>query len=247
MYHQFMELAGVDITKEPMEVYPTCHYSMGGVRVDPETAAATVPGLFAAGELAAGLHGANRLGGNSLSDILVFGRRAGLYAAKYAQEMTVMPAASADQIEDAAHDLLAPFSAGGGESPYVIQADLQETMQEHVGIYRDEAGMQIALTKIDALAERARSVRAEGSREYNPGWHAAQDLYSMLTVAEVVTRAALERKETRGGHSRTDYPKTDPEWGTVNVVVRKIRGQLTLDREHIPEIPAALKALLEVK
>ena len=247
MYHQFMELAGVDITKEPMEVYPTCHYSMGGVRVDPETEAATVPGLFAAGELAAGLHGANRLGGNSLSDILVFGRRAGLYAAKYAQETNTKAAVSADQIEDAAHALLAPFSAAGGESPYAIQAELQETMQEHVGIYRDEAGMRTALTKIDALEERARAVRAEGAREYNPGWHAAQDVYSMLTVAGVVTRAALERRETRGGHSRTDYPKTDPEWGTVNVVVRKIRGQLTLDRVPIPVMPTELKALLEVK
>ncbi len=247
MYHQFMELAGVDITKEPMEVYPTCHYSMGGVRVDPETEAATVPGLFAAGELAAGLHGANRLGGNSLSDILVFGRRAGLYAAKYAQAMPVTPASSTDQIADAAHDLLAPFSATGGESPYVIQADLQDTMQEHVGIYRDEPGMRTAQQKIGGLKERARRVRAEGAREYNPGWHAARDLYSMLTVAEVVTRAALERTETRGGHSRTDYPKTDPAWGTVNVVVRKIHGELTLERVPIAPLPAELNALLEVK
>ena len=247
MYHQFMELAGVDITKEPMEVYPTCHYSMGGVRVDPETQAATVPGLFAAGELAAGLHGANRLGGNSLTDILVFGRRAGLYAAKYAQEMTALPSVSAHQIDDAARDLLAPFSAAGGENPYAIQADLQETMQEHVGIYRDEAGMRTALTKIDALAKRVRVVRVDGPRAYNPGWHAAQDLYSMLTVAMVVTRAALERTETRGGHSRTDYPKTDPDWGKVNVVARKIHGELTLDRVPIPEMPAELKALLEVK
>jgi len=245
MYHQFMELAGVDITREPMEVYPTCHYSMGGVRVDPETEAGTVPGLFAAGELAAGLHGANRLGGNSLTDILVFGRRAGLYAAQYAR--TAGGAApAAEQIDDAAQDLLAPFAASGGESPYAIQADLQEVMQEHVGIYRDEAGMRAALTKIDALKIRARAVRAEGPREYNPGWHATRDLYSMLTVAEVVTRAALERRETRGGHSRTDYPQTDPEWGRVNVVVRKLRGELVLDRVPIPEMPAELRALLEV-
>jgi len=247
MYHQFMELAGVDITKEPMEVYPTCHYSMGGVRVDPETEAATVPGLFAAGELAAGLHGANRLGGNSLSDILVFGRRAGLYAAKYARELVAALDPTDDQIDDAAHTLLAPFSAAGGESPYAIQTDLQETMQERVGIYRDETGMRAALAEIDALKARARRVRAAGPREYNPGWHATRDLYSMLTVAEVVTRAAIERRETRGGHSRTDFPKTDPEWGTLNVVVRKIHGELTLVRVPIAEIPAELKALLEVK
>ena len=246
MYHQFMELAGVDITKEPMEVYPTCHYSMGGIRVDPETEAGTVPGLFAAGELAAGLHGANRLGGNSLTDILVFGRRAGLYAAEYART-AAGASVSAEHIEDAARDLLAPFSASGGDSPYAIQSDLQEVMQEHVGIYRDDAGMRAALTKIGALKDRARAVRAEGPREYNPGWHATRDLYSMLTVAEVVTRAALERTETRGGHSRTDYPKTDPEWGRVNVVVRKRRGELTLDRVPIPEMPAELRALLEVK
>jgi succinate dehydrogenase / fumarate reductase flavoprotein subunit len=247
MYHQFMELAGVDITKEPMEVYPTCHYSMGGVRVDPETEAGTVPGLFAAGELAAGLHGANRLGGNSLTDILVFGRRAGLHAAQYARTAPGTAAPEADQIDAAAADLLAPFSAAGGESPYAIQTDLQEVMQEHVGIYRDEAGMRTALAEIDALQRRARAVRADGPREYNPGWHATRDLYSMLTVAEVVTRAALERTETRGGHSRTDYPKTGAEWGRVNVVVRKVRGELTLDRVSIPEMPAELRALLEVK
>jgi len=247
MYHQFMELAGVDITKEPMEVYPTCHYSMGGVRVDPETQAATVPGLFAAGELAAGLHGANRLGGNSLSDILVFGRRAGLYAAQYAQEMRAAPAADPAQVDGAARDLVGPFSAAGGESPYAIQADLQEMMQEYVGIYRDEDGMRTALAQIDALTARARGVRAEGPRQYNPGWHAAQDLYSMLTVAAVVTRSAIERRETRGGHSRTDYPQTDPAWGKMSVIARKVDGQLTLDRVPIPEMPAELKALLEVK
>jgi succinate dehydrogenase / fumarate reductase flavoprotein subunit len=247
MYHQFMELAGVDITKEPMEVYPTCHYSMGGVRVDPETEAATTPGLFAAGELAAGLHGANRLGGNSLTDILVFGRRAGLSAAQYARMLVGVLDPTDDQIDDAARTLLAPFAAAGGESPYAIQTDLQETMQERVGIFRDEAGMRAALTEIHALKARARRVRAEGPREYNPGWHAARDLYSMLTVAEAVTRAALERKETRGGHSRTDYPKTDPDWGKVNVVVRKVHGELTLDRVPIAEMPAELRALLEVK
>ncbi|MDQ7843663.1 MAG: fumarate reductase/succinate dehydrogenase flavoprotein subunit [Armatimonadota bacterium] len=245
MYHQFLELAGVDITREPMEVYPTCHYSMGGIRVDAETQGATVPGLFAAGEVAAGLHGANRLGGNSLTDILVFGRRAGLYAAKHARELVHASDPLDDQIEEAARELLAPFAAAGGESPYAIQAELQEVMQEHVGIYRDEAGMRTALDKIQQLKRRARAVRAEGPREYNPGWHATRDLHSMLTVAEVVTLAALERKETRGGHSRTDYPAADPQWGKVNVVVRKVGGELQLDRVPIPEMPAELKALLE--
>jgi len=245
MYHQFLELAGVDITKEPMEVYPTCHYSMGGIRVDAETQAATVPGLFAAGEVAAGLHGANRLGGNSLTDILVFGRRAGLYAARHAGALGAAAEPLQDQVEEAARELLAPFAATGGESPYAIQAELQETMQEHVGIYRDEAGMRTALDKIRQLRQRARAVRAEGPREYNPGWHATRDLHSMLTVAEVVTLAALERKETRGGHSRTDYPTADPQWGKVNVVVRKVRGELQLDRVPVPEMPAELKALLE--
>jgi len=245
MYLQFKELAGIDITKDPMEVYPTCHYAMGGVRVDAETTAATVPGLFAAGELAAGLHGANRLGGNSLSDILVFGRRAGLHAAQYAKALTPPAAPSAEQIDDAARDLLAPFTASGGESPFALQAELQETMQEHVGIYRDEAGMREALRQIDALKLRARRVRAEGPREYNPGWHAARDLYSMLSVAEAVTRAALERTETRGGHSRTDFPKSDAAWGKVNVVVRKRNGEIQLDRAAIPEMPDELKRLLE--
>src|SRR3990172_9800829 len=161
--------------------------------------------------------------------------------------MRAAPAADPAQVDGAARDLVGPFSAAGGESPYAIQADLQEMMQEYVGIYRDEDGMRPALGQIDAWTARARGVRAEGPREYNPGWHAAQDLYSMLTVAMVVTRAALERRETRGGHSRTDYPKTDAEWGKVNVVVRKIHGQLTLDRVPIPEMPATLKALLEVK
>jgi len=245
MYHQFLELAGVDITKDAMEVYPTCHYSMGGVRVDAETAAATVPGLFAAGEVAGGLHGANRLGGNSLTDILVFGRRAGLYAARYAQGLTASPSAASDQVEDAARELLAPFAAAGGESPFALQAELQEAMQEYVGIFRDEAGMREGLRRIEALQQRARRVRADGPREYNPGWHAARDLYSMLTVAEVVTRSALERRETRGGHSRTDYPKADPEWGRVNLITRKRAGQIIVERVPIPPMPDELRRLLE--
>ncbi|HEV8354247.1 MAG TPA: fumarate reductase/succinate dehydrogenase flavoprotein subunit [bacterium] len=247
MYHQFMELAGVDITKAPMEVYPTCHYSMGGVRVDAETEETTVPGLFAAGELAAGLHGANRLGGNSLTDILVFGRRAGLFAAQHAKTVPGTPPASAAAIDEAAAELLIPFEAAGGENPYAIQSELQETMQDHVGIYRDEAGMKEGLRRIEALKPRAQHVKVEGPREYNPGWHATRDLYSMLTVAEVVTRAAIERTETRGGHSRTDHPKAQPAWEGTNLVVRKRNGEITLDHVPIPAMPAELSALLEVK
>jgi succinate dehydrogenase / fumarate reductase flavoprotein subunit len=245
MYHQFLELAGVDITKEPMEVYPTCHYSMGGVRVDAETEAATVPGLFAAGEIAGGLHGANRLGGNSLTDILVFGQRAGLGATQYARALTSVPAPSREAIADAAREMEAPFSAPGGESPFALQAELQDAMQEHVGIYRDEAGLRAGLAKIEALKARAARIRVAGPREYNPGWHATRDLASMLAVAEAVTRSALERRETRGGHSRTDYPKTDPQWGAVNLVTRRRGGELVVEPAPIPPMPAELKALLE--
>lgn len=247
MYHQFHELAGIDITKEPVEVYPTCHYSMGGVRVHPETAASTVPGLYAAGEIAGGLHGANRLGGNSLSDLLVFGQRAGLDAAGYAQELTTTPKAPADQIEGAARSLLAPFEAAGGENPFAIQAELQETLQDYVGIFRIEAEMKTALDRITALKARRGRVNIASSRSYNPGWHLTQDLYSMLTVADVVTRAALERKETRGGHSRIDYPNADPKLGKVNVITRKRDGQITMSLEPVPEIPDEFKRLLEAK
>ena len=247
MYHQFKELAGVDITKDPMEVYPTCHYSMGGIRVDAETQAATVPGLFAAGEIAGGLHGANRLGGNSMTDILVFGRLAGLHAARYAKSVSASPAPATEQIEDAAREMQAPFTARGGESPFAVQADLQEAMQEHVGIYRDEAGLRRGLAKVEAFKQRAQTVKVDGPREYNPGWHATRDLVSMLTVAEVVTRSALERTETRGGHSRTDFPKTDAALGKLNLITRMRAGAITIDRAAIPPIPADLTQLLEEK
>jgi len=247
MYHQFMELAGIDITKDAMEVYPTCHYAMGGIRVDAETEAATVPGLFAAGEVAAGLHGANRLGGNSMTDILVFGRRAGLHAAQYANGLTSTPSPAAEHVEDAAREMQAAFIAPGGESPFAVQADLQEAMQEHVGIYRDEAGLRQGLAKVEALEQRAQTVKVDGPREYNPGWHATRDLVSMLTVAEVVTRSALERTETRGGHSRTDFPKTDAALGKLNLVTRKRAGALAIERVPIPAIPVELTQLLEEK
>lgn len=244
MYLQFKELAAIDITKDSMEVYPTCHYAMGGIRVDAETAAATVPGLFAAGEIAGGLHGANRLGGNSLSDLLVFGRRAGLHAAQYASRLKTAPTAVRDQIDDAAAALVAPFSAAGPEGPFEVQTDLQETMQEGVGIFRDEAGMRRALDRLAPLKQRAARVKALGPRQYNPGWHAVRDLYAMLTVAEVVTRSALERRETRGGHSRTDYPKTDPTLSTVNIATRKRNDEITLSREPIPAMPDELTRIL---
>jgi len=245
MYHQFKELAGVDITKEPMEVGPTCHYVMGGVRVDADTTQATVPGLFAAGEVAAGLHGSNRLGGNSLSDLVVFGRRAGLHAGLYAKNFAGALRVDQAEVESAARAMLEPFDRSGGENPYAIQADLQEVMQNLVGIIRTEAEMRQALDKIEGLKERAKKVRVDGGRVYNPGWHTALDLGSLLTVAECTTLAALERKESRGGHTREDYPFTDDAWGKLNVVLRLRDGRVQVSREPLPEMPPELKALLQ--
>jgi len=245
MYHQFKELAGVDITKEPMEVGPTCHYVMGGVRVDADSTAATVPGLFAAGEVAGGMHGSNRLGGNSLSDLLVFGRRAGLHAALYAKDFGGPLTVDAGQVEAVAREVLEPFSRAGGENPYAIQADLQETMQNLVGLIRSERELTEALRRIETLKARAKRVRAEGARTYNPGWHTALDLRSLLAVAECCAVAALERKESRGGHTRDDHPYTDDQWGRVNVVLRLRDGALQLSREPLPEMPAELRALFQ--
>ena len=245
MYHQFKELADVDITKEPMEVGPTAHYMNGGVRVDADTAATAVPGLFAAGEVAGGLHGANRLGGNSLSDLVVFGRRAGLHAAEYAKKLTGRLAIDAGQVEALARACLEPFERTGGENPYAIHQDLQECMQSLVGIIRTEGELKKALEEIATLRERCRRIKIDGNRQYNPAWHLALDLHSLLTVSHAVTLAALERKESRGGHTRDDYPKTDPELGKVNVVVRKVRDELTVSREPISPMPDELKKLLE--
>ncbi len=245
MYHQFKELADVDITKEPMEVGPTCHYFMGGVRVDADTTAATVPGLFAAGEVAAGLHGANRLGGNSLSDLVVFGRRAGLYAAEYAKALKGSLTVDTAQVESIAQELLIPFNGKGGENPYTIHAELQDCMQNLVGIIRTEKELKQALDKLATFKQRLTKVSVEGNRQYNPGWHLALDLYSMLAVSEAVTLAAIERKESRGGHTRDDYPKTDPKFAKVNVVVRKIKGELRISQEPLPEMPEELKKLVE--
>ena len=245
MYHQFKELANVDITKEPMEVGPTCHYVMGGVRVDADTTQATVPGLFAAGEVAAGLHGSNRLGGNSLSDLVVFGRRAGLHAALYVKNLGGALRVDQAEVEAAARTMLEPFTRSGGENPYAIQAELQEVMHNLVGIIRTESEMRQALTKIEGLKERANKVRVDGGRVYNPGWHIALDLASLLTVAECTTRAALERQESRGGHTRDDHPYTDDTWGKINVVLRLRNGALQVSREPLPEMPAELKALFQ--
>jgi len=244
MYHQFKELADVDITKGPMEVGPTCHYVMGGIRVEAETGASSMAGLFAAGEAAAGLHGANRLGGNSLSDLLVFGRRAGLAAAAYAGKASAAYADAA-QIDEAERDMLAPFDRGEGENPYSVHRDLQEVMQNLVGIFRVEEDMNKAMVELEKLRARAARVRVEGSRLFNPGWHLARDLKSMLTCSEAVTRSALARKESRGAHSRIDFPKLDEQgWGTQHNVIKRDGESMKLQQVPVDEIPKELKELL---
>ncbi|MDE2125082.1 MAG: fumarate reductase/succinate dehydrogenase flavoprotein subunit [Armatimonadetes bacterium] len=245
MYDQFHALGDVDITVEPMEVYPTVHYTMGGIRVDPETAAATVPGLFAAGEVAGGLHGANRLGGNSLSDILVFGRRAGDGAAAWAAGKSLAELDPA-QIADGQEQMLKPLGKSGGESPYALHAELQETMQQNAMIAREEAGLKIALDKVRELQKRAEGLAAPGGREYNPGWHATRDLVSMLTVSEIIVLCALERKESRGAQWRIDFPERDDAgWGTKNLVVHRRDGQPAVVESPLPAMPEHLKALFQ--
>jgi succinate dehydrogenase / fumarate reductase flavoprotein subunit len=245
MYHQFKELGDIDITKEPMEVGPTTHYMMGGVRVDGDTQMSTIPGLFAAGECAAGLHGANRLGGNSLSDLLVFGKRAGEYAARYAREHSAGQINDAE-VEAAARWALEPFERSGSEGPYQVQYDLQEMMQDLVGIVRREEEMVRALEGIAGLWERAMRVRVEGNREFNPGWHTAMDLHNLLTVSEAITRAAIERKESRGAQFRDDYPTKDPSFGKVHVIVQKgADGSMQVRQESIPEMPEELNQIIQ--
>lgn len=246
MYHQFKELADVDITTTSMEVGPTCHYFMGGVRVEAETAATGVPGLFAAGEVAAGLHGANRLGGNSLSDLLVFGQRAGHYAAEYARACAQQPSIDAAEIDRAACDMLAPFDQAGSENAYTVHSDLEDCMHNLVGIIRTQAELEQALEEIARLKQRIAVVRVEGNRYFNPGWHMALDMHTMLAVAEAITRAALARKESRGGHTRSDFPDVDPHFATINLVVRRAHGgQMTLCEEPLPAMPGELAELLE--
>jgi succinate dehydrogenase / fumarate reductase flavoprotein subunit len=249
MYHQFKQLADVDITKEPMEIGPTCHYMMGGVRVEPETAAATVSGLFAAGEVAAGLHGSNRLGGNSLSDLLVFGRRSGLAAAEHAAGVAGATTVDDAEVDAITASALEPFEREHGENPYSIHRELEDCMHNLVGIIRTEAELKQALDEIASFRERADHVSVEGHRQFNPGWHLALDLRSMLAVSECIARAALERRESRGGHTRDDFPTTDPEFAKVNVRVRQgpDGDGLAIDHLPLPEMPEDLKALFEEK
>src|SRR5262249_5076999 len=246
MYHQFKQLADIDITQEPMEVGPTTHYIMGGVRVDADTQMSTVPGLFAAGECAAGINGANRLGGNSLSDLLVFGKRAGEFAAKYAASNKAGNIDAA-QIDEAARQSVEPFERGTQtEGPYQVQYALQDMMQDLVGIVRTETEMKRALDCIDAWRVRAARVGVGGHREYNPGWHAALDLHNLLTVSEAITRSAIERRESRGGHFRDDFPDKDSAFGKFNIVVRKGRdGRMELSRMPNPEMPVELKKVVD--
>src|SRR6202453_2709442 len=258
MYHQFMELAGVDITAEAMEVGPTCHYIMGGVRVDADSEATTVAGLFAAGEVAGGMHGANRLGGDSLSDLLVFGRRAGAGASEFASDRSGDVVLDQGQIDAAIEAAIAPFSRENGENPYDIQHDLQATMQSLVGIIRTASELEEAIGKLDELEDRAKRVSLSGGRKYNPGWNLTTDLPSMLTISRCTTLGAINRKESRGGHTRDDFPKPVAEMGTINFVERITDGgnaegtigtpsikSITVTPEPIPVMPDDLKELLE--
>jgi succinate dehydrogenase / fumarate reductase flavoprotein subunit len=245
MYHQFKQLADIDITQEPMEVGPTTHYMMGGVRVDADSQMSDVPGLFAAGECAAGLHGANRLGGNSLSDLLVFGQRAGEYAAAFAKKSS-LGAVNADELRSAEKWALEPFERKGPENPYAVQHALQEVMQDLVGIVRQEQEMLQALDRIQELEARSERVSVDGNREYNSGWHTALDVHNLLTVSRIVALAALERKESRGAHFRDDFPAKDEKFGTFNIVVRKgANGKMQLTRETIPAMREDLKQIVQ--
>jgi succinate dehydrogenase / fumarate reductase, flavoprotein subunit len=246
MYHQFMQLAGIDITKEAMEIGPTTHYIMGGIRVDGDTQMSTVPGLFACGESAAGLHGANRLGGNSLSDLLVFGKRAGQHAAEFARGQSAVKL-DAGEVDEAASRALAPFERGSAaEGPYQVQESLQTTMQNYVGIVRTAHEMERAMEELEVLKQRTERVGVPGNREYNPGWHTALDLRHLMIVSEAITRSALARKESRGGHFRDDYPDKDSSFGSFNHVIRRgSGGDMQLERAPIPPIPAELDAIIK--
>jgi succinate dehydrogenase / fumarate reductase flavoprotein subunit len=245
MYHQFKQLADIDITEQPMEVGPTTHYIMGGVRVDPDTQMSRLPGLFAAGECAAGINGANRLGGNSLSDLLVFGKRAGEFAARFAIE-NQLGGIDIGKIDTVVGEALAPFERSGGENPYTIQKDLQETMQDLVGIVRTETEMREALERIGNLKTRAEKAAVTGNREYNPGWHTAIDLKNLLTVSEAIARTALERKESRGAQFREDYPNKEERFSKVNTIAsRAADGSMQIRLEPLPEMPDYLKQVVE--
>ena len=245
MYHQFTQLADIDITEQPMEVGPTTHYIMGGVRVDPDTQMTRLDGLFAAGECAAGINGANRLGGNSLSDLLVFGKRAGEFAAKFAS-VNQYGIIDRDKIDVVAREALGPFGRSDGENPYQVQKDLQELMQDKVGIVRNEHEMREAVEKIVKFKSRTEKTAVTGNREYNPGWHTALDLKNLLIVSEAITRAALERKESRGAQFRDDYPDKDERFSKVNTIVSKAdSGSMQIRLEPLPEMPDYLKQVIE--
>ena len=249
MYHQFKELADVDITKEPMEIGPTCHYVMGGVEVDPDTGAASVPGLFAVGEVSGGMHGSNRLGGNSLSDLLVFGRRSGLGAAEYVDALpeSDRPSVSQASLDAAAAVAIQPLERAEGENPYAIHGELQVIMNDLVGLIRRESEMKTALVELDKLRAREAQVSAPGGRAYNPGWHLALDLRNMLVVAECVAQAALERQESRGGHTRDDYPGMSPEWRKINLICSATaQGTVSLTRQPNPPMRTDLLELFDV-
>ena len=246
MYHQFKELADVDITKEPMEIGPTAHYVMGGVEVDPDTGAASVPGLFAVGEVSGGMHGSNRLGGNSLSDLLVFGRRSGLGAAEYVSALASRPAVPEASLDAAAAAAVEPLERAEGESPYAIHGELQVIMNDLVGLIRRESEMKTALVELDKLRAREAQVCSPGGRPYNPGWHLALDLRNMLLVAECVAQAALERQESRGGHTRDDYPGMSPEWRKINLICTLDGDHVVLRRQPIPAMRTDLLELFDV-
>jgi succinate dehydrogenase / fumarate reductase flavoprotein subunit len=246
MWHQFKELADVDITKQAMEVGPTCHYVMGGIQVEPDTGAATgVPGLFAAGEVAGGMHGSNRLGGNSLSDLLVFGRRAGVGASAYVKSLSVKPKVSEQVIEKALNAALAPFNGNSGENPYTVHQELQQVMNDLVGIIRDGSEMRDAITKLEGLKKRAKNVTVQGERQFNPGWHLSLDLENMLLVSESIAKSALVREESRGGHTRNDFPTMDKNWRPKHVINSWNGSNVETKIESIPPMPKELAGLFD--
>jgi succinate dehydrogenase / fumarate reductase flavoprotein subunit len=248
MYHQFKELADVDITKQPMEIGPTCHYVMGGVEVDADSAATTVPGLYAAGEVSGGMHGSNRLGGNSLSDLLVFGKRAGEYAARYVDELgDNRPEPARSDVEAAVDIALAPLEREGGENPYDVWHDLQTVMQDLVGIIRRKHELEESLKRLADLRERIGKVTATGGRRYNPGWHLALDLRNMLVVSECTAMAALTREESRGGHTREDFPAMEPRWRKVNLVCSLDGDDVRLTEQPVPTMREDLISLFDRK
>ncbi|MCX6457647.1 MAG: fumarate reductase/succinate dehydrogenase flavoprotein subunit, partial [Actinobacteria bacterium] len=246
MWHQFKELADVDITKQAMEVGPTCHYVMGGIQVDPDTGAATgVTGLFAAGEVAGGMHGSNRLGGNSLSDLLVFGRRAGVGASAYVKSLSAKPKVSEQVIEKALNSALAPFNGNSGENPYTVHQELQQVMNDLVGIIRDGSEMREAITKLEGLKKRAKNVTVQGERQFNPGWHLSLDLENMLLVSESIAKSALVREESRGGHTRNDFPTMDKNWRPKHVINSWNGSSVETKIESIPPMPKELAGLFD--